>query len=65
MTRKAPNSLHLMPYLKQSSFRQKITSYLLTPRSMVKALEVMGSAEHMTYLQGFSPPWGNTLNTKV
>lgn len=63
-TRKAPNSLLLMSYLKQNSFRQKITSYLLTPQSMVKALKDMGSAEQRCLL-GFSPPCDSTLITKV
>lgn len=56
VTRKAANSLHLMSYLKQNSFGQKITSYLLTPQSVVKALKDMGSAEQMRCLLGFSPP---------
>lgn len=64
VTRKAPNSLQLMSCLKRISFRE-ITSYLLTPQSMVKALKDMGSAEQMRCLLGFSPPWDSTLTTKV
>lgn len=64
VTRKAQNSLLLMSYLKKNSFRQKITSHLLAPQSVVKALKDMGSAEQMRCLLRFSPP-SCTLASKV
>lgn len=67
MTRRAtPNSLHLMSYLKQNSFREEDhRSYLLTPQSMAKVLRDMGPAEQIRRLLGFPPPCVSTLTTKI